>query len=201
VTDCLHLLMHGTAIKKHGSVADIAAIAGVAAPLAANVLDAAVLSGRVVAVDGKFMLSPAGQMIVLAEYSRFCAGLRANTEFVGAYTRFETINHDLKQLITNWQTVELGGKRVANDHSNAEYDDRVIAQLGDLHERFEPTMTALVGAESRYTVYQAKLNEALEKAEDGDSAWVSDARIDSYHTVWFELHEDLLRVLGREREE
>jgi len=104
-------------------------------------------------------------------------------------------------LITNWQTVELGGKRVANDHSNAEYDDRVIAQLGDLHERFEPTMTALVGAESRYTVYQAKLNEALEKAEDGDSAWVSDARIDSYHTVWFELHEDLLRVLGREREE
>ena len=27
------------------------------------------------------------------------------------------------------------------------------------------------------------------------------AKIDSYHTVWFELHEDLLRMLGREREE
>jgi len=25
--------------------------------------------------------------------------------------------------------------------------------------------------------------------------------VDSYHTVWFELHEDLLRILGREREE
>ena len=25
--------------------------------------------------------------------------------------------------------------------------------------------------------------------------------LDSYHTVWFELHEDILRVLGREREE
>jgi hypothetical protein len=23
----------------------------------------------------------------------------------------------------------------------------------------------------------------------------------SYHTVWFELHEDLLRILGRERVE
>jgi hypothetical protein len=30
---------------------------------------------------------------------------------------------------------------------------------------------------------------------------VSDARTPSYHTVWFELHEDLLRVLDRERDE
>ena len=41
----------------------------------------------------------------------------------------------------------------------------------------------------------------LEKAEDGKVEWVSDARIESYHTVWFELHEDLLRLLGRQREE
>ena len=42
---------------------------------------------------------------------------------------------------------------------------------------------------------------ALERAEDGAVEWVSDAKIASYHTVWFELHEDLLRMLGREREE
>ena len=33
------------------------------------------------------------------------------------------------------------------------------------------------------------------------SEWVSDARLPSYHTLWFELHEDLLRILGRRRAE
>jgi hypothetical protein len=42
---------------------------------------------------------------------------------------------------------------------------------------------------------------ALEKAEDGATEWVSDAKIESYHTLWFELHEDLLRLMRREREE
>ncbi len=42
---------------------------------------------------------------------------------------------------------------------------------------------------------------ALERAEGGAIEWVSDARILSYHTVWFELHEDLLRILGRQRSE
>jgi hypothetical protein len=31
--------------------------------------------------------------------------------------------------------------------------------------------------------------------------WISDAKIESYHTLWFELHEDLLRLMRREREE
>jgi hypothetical protein len=30
--------------------------------------------------------------------------------------------------------------------------------------------------------------------------YVSGVKVDSYHTVWFELHEDLLRMLGRSRE-
>ena len=46
-----------------------------------------------------------------------------------------------------------------------------------------------------------KLGAALEKAEDGAIEWVSDAKIESYHTLWFELHEDLLRLMRREREE
>ena len=41
-------------------------------------------------------------------------------------------------------------------------------------------------------IYRDKLTKALEKAEDGAIDWVSDARIESYHTQWFELHEDLI---------
>ena len=53
----------------------------------------------------------------------------------------------------------------------------------------------------RFANYSEKLINALEKSEDGELEWVSDAQMDSYHTVWFELHEDLLRLLGRTREE
>jgi hypothetical protein len=55
--------------------------------------------------------------------------------------------------------------------------------------------------EPRLSWYARKLSAALERAEDGAHEWVSDAKIESYHTVWFEMHEDLLRLLGRERSE
>ena len=201
MTTDLHRVMHGVAIKKHGDAAAIAGIAGLPEARVAQVLAAAVTGGRIADVDGKYLLTPAGQMIVAAEYSRFCAPLRADQEFVDAYARFEVVNRDLKLLITEWQTLEIGGKRVANDHTDQDYDERVIDRLGDLHERFEPVLQRMCASLTRLTGYRDKLGTALERAEDGDASWVSDARIDSYHTVWFELHEDLLRLLGRTREE
>ena len=188
----LHRVMHGIAIKKHAAPAAIAALAGVSVETAGAPLAAAEASGRVVAADGKYLLSPAGQI-----YDE----LRRDQDFVAAYERFEIINNDLKSLITDWQTMDIGGQKVPNDHSNADYDDRIIGRLGDLHERFEPVLGVMVAREPRLQWYAERLTEALEKAEDGDVAWVSDATIESYHTVWFEMHEDLLRLLGRERTE
>ncbi len=201
MTTDLHRVMHGVAIRKHGDAKAIADLAGLAVAKVETVLVGAVAGGRVAEVDGKYMLTPCGQMMLAGEYSRFNDGLRANADFVTAYQRFEVINKDLKQLITDWQTIEVGGKRVANDHSNKDYDERVVGRLGDLHERFEPILSKLCAGEPRLKVYSDKLGVALEKAEDGELAWVSDAKLDSYHTVWFELHEDLLRILGHVREE
>ncbi|MBI4694314.1 MAG: hypothetical protein HY749_09845 [Gammaproteobacteria bacterium] len=201
MTPELHLVMHGTAIKKHGEAAAIAELAGLPAAKTAAVLTAAVASGRVAEIGGKYMLTAAGQMILGGEYTRFNDALRANADFDAACQRFEIVNKELKQLITDWQTMDVGGRRVPNDHSNAEYDERIIGKLGDLHERFEPILEKLSGIEPRLKIYATKLGAALDKADDGDIAWVSDAKIDSYHTVWFELHEDLLRILGHVRDE
>ena len=201
MTTDLHRVMHGVAIRKHGDAAAIAGLAGLAIGQVQNVLANAVAAGRVAEVEGKYMLTACGQMILAGEYSRFNDTLRSNQDFVAAYQRFEVINKDLKQLITDWQTMDVGGKRVANDHSNQDYDERVIGRLGDLHERFEPILNKLCSDEPRLKIYRNKLGVALEKIEDGDSAWVSDAKQDSYHTVWFELHEDLLRILGHLRQE
>ena len=42
---------------------------------------------------------------------------------------------------------------------------------------------------------------ALDKVEDGERAWISDARCESYHTVWIEMYEDLLRILARQHDD
>jgi hypothetical protein len=196
-----HLVMHATAIRKHGELPAIAAIAGLPIAVVEPVLKSLVAAGRINEAQGRYLLSPAGQLILAGNYSRFESDLRANAAFMGAYERFEIINRDLKQVITDWQTVDLGGQRVANDHGNKDYDAEVIDRLGDLHERFEPILRGLIGGAPRLRYYEGALGTALDKAEDGAIEWVSDARIDSYHTVWFELHEDLLRLVGRQREE
>jgi hypothetical protein len=197
----LHLAMHGAAIKKHGDAAQIASVSGLPAAVVEAELARAVANGRIAEAGGKYLLTPAGQMILMGEYSRFYADLRSDQGFGAAYARFELINRDLKQLITDWQTVEVGGQRITNDHTNREHDARIIDRLGALHERFEPVLKSLTTTVPRLQHYARGLVHALERAEAGDVTWVSEVKIDSYHTLWFELHEELLRLIGRQREE
>ncbi len=196
-----HLVLHGLAIKKHADAASVADIMGLDATKVQAVLDDAVAQGRALAAKDGYMLSPAARMALDGGYSKVYAAQRADEGFVAAYERFEVINRDLKQLMTAWQTVEIGGESVANDHADADYDDRVIARLGDFHERALGVLQQLSAGLPRLAIFTAKLEAALEKAEDGAIEWVSGAKIESYHTVWFEFHEDLLRILGRTREE
>lgn len=201
MTSETHLVLHGVAVKKHGTSAAIADLIGRDAAAVEVVLGQAIAGGRVSLVNGKYLLAPAGRMIVEAQYSKYYAQVRADPAFIAAHERFEPVNSELKQVITDWQTMTVGGSRVANDHSNAAYDDKVIARLGAVHEKLKLILERLAQAVPRFGHYAHKLGAALIRAEDGDRAWVSDATLDSYHTVWFELHEDILRVLGRERVE
>jgi len=193
--------MHATAIKRNGKTDEISSIAGLEKRTAAEALGKAVLLGRLVKVDDTYLLSPAGRMILDSEYSRFCHEIREDDDFVNSYNKFEAINRNLKQLITEWQTVEMSGQVIPNDHSDSDYDEGIIDRLGTIHDQFEPILERMISRIGRFEHYKSKLVDALEKAEDGDIDWVSDARIESYHTVWFELHEDLLRLLGQTRED
>ena len=196
-----HLALHGLAIKKHADAAAVAAAVGLEPAQAAELLKAAVETGRAVEAQGGFVLSPAGRMILDGHYSRFYGTLRDNQAFVGAYDRFERVNSELKQVITDWQTMDVGGQKVRNDHSNEDYDAHVLDRLGEIHDRYLPILAQLAQHLPRLKRYERKLEAALDRAEDGAKEWVSDAKLESYHTVWFEMHEDLLRILGRTRDE
>mgnify|MGYP005844621239 CR=1 FL=1 len=197
----MHEVLHGLAVKKHAKAKDVAELMGVDGKKAGTLLDRAVDEGRALNLDDKYTLTALGRIALDSSYSLHYSDLRENEDFFAAYEAFEKINVQLKELITDWQTMEVGGERVANDHSNKDHDMTVIDRLGDLHEKADQVLARLAKHVSRMKVYQDLLLEALEKAEDGEIEWVSDAKIASYHTVWFELHEDLLRLLGQTRQE
>jgi hypothetical protein len=196
-----HLVMHGLAVKKHGTPEAVAGIVGIEPEAVREVLAKLVEAKRVVEAQGKYLLTPPARMALDSDYSRLYGDLRASSEFKAGYEAFERLNVMLKQLITDWQTMPVAGERVPNAHADKDYDAGIIDRLGELHERAESVLARLAGAMPRFHIYRDKLLAALEKAEDGKIEWVSDAKIESYHTLWFELHEDLLRLMGREREE
>ena len=196
-----YLVLHGLAIKKHADAAAVAAAVGLTEDEVRTVLDDAVAKGRVARSGEGYTLLPTARVALDGAYSRLYAAQRADAAFVAVHERFETINRELKALMTAWQTIEIDGESVLNDHTNKDYDDRLIDRLGSLHERAETILRQLGAGLPRLAIYAEKLDAALEKAEDGAIEWVSGARIESYHTVWFELHEDLLRILGRTRQE
>jgi hypothetical protein len=195
------LAMHGLAVKKAAEAGEVARIMGLSPDDVTKALDSAVAGGDAMGAKGKYMLTPKGRERLDAAYPEEFADLRHNERFVAAYERFERINRQLKQLMTEWQTMEVGGEQIPNDHSDPDYDAGIIDRLGELHEQFEPTMRQLAEGVDRFDLYRQRLDAAYDRALGGESDYVSGVRVDSYHTVWFELHEDLLRLLGRQREE
>lgn len=124
----------------------------------------------------------------------------AAAEIRGAYADFLELNQAFLNLCTSWQlkTVEVG-RFVPNHHDDPEYDAAVIIRLGETHERILPVTRRLAAALDRFGEYGPRLDRALRLVETGDLDWFTRPVIDSYHTVWFELHEDLLATLGLER--
>ncbi|HEY1277690.1 MAG TPA: hypothetical protein VGF25_22475 [Thermoleophilaceae bacterium] len=195
------LSLHALAVRKAGSPAAVGAVLGRDEDEVARALEAAVANGRAAGANETFMVTPAGQAWLGERYPEAFAGLRADPEATAAYERFESINRELLALFTDWQMVPgPGGERAPNDHSDAGYDEKIVDRLGALHERAEKPLGRFAQLDPRLGTYWERLEGAYDRVLAGEHDYVTGARVDSYHTVWFELHEDLLRMLGRERE-
>ena len=115
-----------------------------------------------------------------------------------AYQKFMLLNAEVLDLCTAWQLRPVGGVTVANDHRDAGYDARVLAELDGLDGRAGVMLGELTAALGRFGRYRERLSRAVELARAGKLEHVADDPV-SYHAVWFQLHEDLLVTLGMPR--
>jgi hypothetical protein len=182
-------------LKGRTTPEDVAAAAGMGAADAQEALAAGTAGGLLAEANGRFRMTPEGRerLATLLDEERAhvdAAALRA------AYERFVELNGEFKQMATDWQ--QRDGQ--PNDHTDAAYDQAVLDRLGPLHERLAPVLEEIIAIAPRLAPYPARFSAALEKVRAGDAAWFLRPLIDSYHTVWFELHEDLIGLAGLTRE-
>lgn len=124
---------------------------------------------------------------------------RAEVDAAGmsrVYERFCVLNGSLKEAITAWQ---MKNESTPNDHGDADYDAKVIRRLADIHEQVRPVVDDAASLAPRVAHYAVRLQAAQDKIATGDNKFVARPIIDSYHTVWFELHEDLIGLCGLTR--
>ncbi len=166
----------------------------------ADLVDALVADGLVEPGAGAFRLTGAGLTIAAdhfaAERTQW-GGDRA----AAMLDEFVDLDRRMKETVTAWQLREVDGESVPNDHQDAAYDAAVLASLDALHADASAWLAPVADALDRYRIYRGRLGRAAERAAAGDGRYLASPRVDSYHGVWFELHEDLIQLSGRTRAE
>lgn len=117
-----------------------------------------------------------------------------------AHTTFLRLNERFLATVTRWQIrPQPSDPLAANDHDDPEWDGHVLDELAGHGRRLGTVCTALAAALARFAGYDTRFAAALERADAGQPAWVDAPGIESCHTVWIQLHEDLVATLGVER--
>jgi hypothetical protein len=119
-------------------------------------------------------------------------------ETVGQVHReFVPLNGRFANACTDWQ---MRPTRVdplsANDHTDWVWDERVLTELASLDRALRALCTTLEGCLRRFAGYAGRYSSACARVSRGERRWVDAPELDSCHTVWIQLHEDLLATLG-----
>ncbi|ORV09375.1 hypothetical protein [Mycobacterium celatum] len=187
-------VLQAVRFKGRVSPADLAATLGEDPAEVARTVEQLTRTGLL--IDGKTVrISPDGR----ARLAELLAEERAAADtaaLASAYDEFRGVNTEFKSLVTDWQVKD--GQ--PNTHEDDSYDAGVLSRLDEVHRRVMPIIAAAASQLPRLSHYSAKLQAAIDKIYAGETLWLSRPLIDSYHTVWFELHEELILAAGRTRE-
>jgi hypothetical protein len=156
----------------------------------------ALCTAGLAARKGTFLVLTSVGREVHAQWARLAPDSEEESAARRAYDQFLALNPEFLQVSTDWQ-VRPGN--VPNDHRDTEYDWGVLDRLAAIDERTGPIVRRLGEEVGRFAGYRARLRDALRRVQAGEHDWFLSPKCDSYHTVWMQLHEDLLLALGLAR--
>jgi len=112
---------------------------------------------------------------------------------VGAlYQRFLAVNQPTKSKCSEWQ-------KLPDD----DFDSRfmIATDLQDILVRVSTTITRTSEHLPRFGGYPPRMESALGRVLEGEHEYLTSPKVESFHNVWMECHEDYLLTLGISREE
>ena len=194
-------VLNAVVLKRIADGPAIARVTGVTLDDVEKALLALESSGLLVRVGGPALPTDDAEAALKQAAAEHYANVRGDPRTAEQVKRFDTTNTQFLAAMTSWQQIDVGGRVVTNDHSDAEYDDKVITRLEKLVTRLEPLLDALAAHDARFADYGRRFAEAVDAVDAGRPEFVASPIEDSIHTVWHEFHEDLLRTLGKDRSE
>ena len=165
---------------------------------ASAVLDELAQEGLVEPVTSFFKITPAGRDAATRTLDAVRAEI-GQTALSAVYEAFCTTNSDFKATVTDWQLRTVDGVQVLNDHSDHRYDRAVLARLAVIHDEVSALLAGLPQSARRFGRYRDRLTFSLGKLTAGRREFMASPAVDSYHSVWFEMHEELIMLCGLTR--
>lgn len=116
---------------------------------------------------------------------------------VAAHRDFPPLNRRFARACTRWQVRPTRLDPMArNDHASWGWDEGVLRSLTALASEVREVGERLSATLQRFDGYADRYAAALARVDAGERRWVDAPEVDSCHTVWIQLHEDLLATLG-----
>jgi hypothetical protein len=196
------LVLHTLRLKGFVDADVVTSACALPEPVVAAALDRLAARGHVKRRDGRitgWVLTENGRVegerLLAAELD--AAGCRAVVEH--AYERFLELNTPFLECCTRWQLREVAGSLDHNRHDDRDYDATIVEELDHIDDRVQAICSELASVLARFGYYNGRFAVARLRVHDGDHDWFTKPMIDSYHAVWFELHENFLATLNLPR--
>jgi pyruvate,orthophosphate dikinase len=109
-----------------------------------------------------------------------------------AFQDFLPLNQRFKAMVSGAQLSGI----TSSEHADW---PPLLEALQTLHDDFRPLVERVGGVAPRLAGYCGRFDAALEAFAGGDHSFLASPLKDSYHTVWFEFHEELIALTGRDR--
>ncbi len=193
------LAIHGLRLKGFTGADTIAALYGLSEGDTTAALGAAAKASFVLLRDGRrtgWTMTADGRIENERLLKEELDGTSGRDDVQTAYEAFLALNGRMLQVCTNWQ---VKGENELNDHEDADYDAGVIDELAAIDALVQPICASLGSVLDRFAIHAPRFSSSLAKVRSGEREWFTKPIMESYHTVWFEMHEDLLASLGIDR--